>query len=61
MAQITTKELSALEDLLGAEKLMVSKYRCAAAATCDKEIKNMFEQAAQRHCHHSEELYANLK
>jgi len=61
MAQITTKELSALEDLLGAEAVITEKYRCAAAATEDKELKNLFQQAAQRHCHHSAELFVNLK
>ncbi len=61
MAQITCKELSALSDLMTAEEMMVAKC-CALASQCtDQTLKNAYEQMAQRHQRHFEELYSNLK
>ena len=61
MAQITCKELSALSDLLTMEKNMVAKYKAYACETTDNALKNEYEQIAQRHQRHYDELYANLK
>ena len=61
MAQITCKELSALSDLMSAEELMVAKYRAYAAQSNDSALKNQYEQIAQRHQRHFDELYSNLK
>ena len=61
MAQITAKELSAITDLLGMEKLLVAKYRAYACQTTDQALKNEYEQIAMRHQRHYDELYANLK
>jgi rubrerythrin len=61
MAQITTKELTALTDLLGMEQNLVAKYRAYACQTTDPEMKNEFEQIAQRHQRHYDELYCHLK
>ena len=61
MAQITTKELSALSDLLSMEKNMVAKYKAYACETTDTALKTQYEQIAQRHQRHLDELYANLK
>lgn len=61
MAQITCKELSALSDLLTIEQNLVAKYKACACQTTDSVMKNQYEQIAQRHQRHFDELYANLK
>ena len=61
MAQITTKELSAISDLLSVEENLIAKYKCFAAETNDSTLKNKYEQIAARHQRHFDELYANLK
>lgn len=61
MAQITEKELSAIADLLTVEENMVAKYKQYACSTTDHVLKNQYEQIAQRHQRHFDELYANLK
>lgn len=59
--QITNKELSGLSDLLSLEENTVAKYKEYAAQTTDSVLKNHYEQMAQRHQRHFDELYANLK
>ena len=61
MAQITEKELSAISDLLTVEENLVAKYKNYACSTFDPVLKNQYEQIAQRHQRHFDELYANLK
>lgn len=61
MAQITEKELSALSDLLTMEQDLVAKYKHAASVATDSTLKNEYEQIAQRHQRHYDELYSNLK
>ena len=61
MAQISAKELTALSDLLSMEENLVTKYRTYACQTTDATIKNEYEQIAQRHQRHYDELYAPLK
>ena len=61
MAQITAKELSAISDLLTVEQNLVAKYRAYATQTTDSNMKNRYEQIAQKHQRHFDELYANLK
>ena len=61
MAQITAKELTAITDLLGMEENAMAKYRAYASMTNDTVLKNTYEQMAQRHQRHYDELYANLK
>ena len=61
MAQITCKELSAISDLLSLEENLVAKYKCYAAEATDSALKNQYEQIAQRHQRHFDELYSNLK
>lgn len=61
MAQITAKELSAISDLLTMEENLVAKYKCYAAEATDAALKNQYEQIAQKHQRHFDELYANLK
>ena len=61
MSKITSKELTALSDLLTAEKNLVAKYTQYAASAADKELKETFEQTAAKHQRHFYMLYANLK
>ena len=61
MAQITGKELSAISDLLTMEKTMVAKYKEFANQAVDSVLKDRYEQIAQRHQRHFDELYSNLK
>ena len=61
MAQITSKELSALSDLLTMEENMTAKDKHTAAQTTDSTLKNHYEQMAMRHKTHYDELLSNLK
>ncbi len=61
MAMITSKELSAISDLLTMEQTVCAKY-CAYAKDCnDTSLKDLYEQMARSHQRHFDELYANLK
>ena len=61
MTQISAKELSAISDLLSVEENLVAKYKCCAAETSDQTLKNRYEQMAQRHQRHFDELFSNLR
>ena len=61
MAQITTKELSALGDGLMQEKNMIAKYQFYASCETDSTLKNKYQEIAQAHQRHYDELYSQLK
>ncbi len=61
MAEITSKELSSLSDLLSCEQLMVTKYKDYACATNDPALKTKYEQIAAKHQQHFDMLYSHLK
>ena len=61
MAQLSAKELTAISDLLSMEENLVAKYRTYACQTTDDTLKNEYEQIAQRHQRHYDELYSHLK
>lgn len=61
MAQITSKELSCLSDLLNAEQLLVNKYKCFAEETQDAALKSKYEEIAAKHQQHFDLLYTHLK
>ena len=61
MAQITTKELGAISDALAVEQTLVGKYRHYADVAADAALKTKFQQLADRHQHHFDELYSNVK
>ena len=60
MAQLSEKELSALNDLL-AEQLLTKKFSMLAKQTNDSEIQQKFEQISQQHQGHFNALYEYLK
>lgn len=61
MANISSKELMALEDQLSAESLLVKKYRSVAQQATDPVIKSKFEQIASKHQDHFNRLYSYLQ
>lgn len=61
MAQITSKELNGLSDLLSMEKNIIAKYNQFANDTQDGSISARYEQLACRHQRHYDEMVSNLK
>ena len=60
MANLTSKELSSLEDQLGAELLLVKQYKSYASLTSDPQIKTQYEQIAGKHQNHFDRLMGFL-
>lgn len=61
MAQITTKELGAIGDSLALEENMIAKCRFYACTTEDSTLKDKYEQIAESHQRHYDELFSHLK
>lgn len=61
MANLTTKELAALEDQLGFEKMLCCKYQDAAKNTTETELKNSYQQYAGQHKRNYDTLLGFLK
>lgn len=61
MAQLSEKELSALNDLLADEELLIKKFSMLAKQTEDMEIRQKYEQISQKHQGHFHSLYEYLK
>ena len=61
MAQITSKELNGLSDLLSMEKNIIAKYTQFATEAEDNSISAKYEQLACRHQRHYDEMVSNLK
>lgn len=61
MAQITSKELNGLSDLLSMEKNLIAKYNQFAKDSQDSTIAAKYEQLACRHQRHYDEMVSNLK
>ncbi|MCI8477501.1 MAG: hypothetical protein HFE97_04035 [Oscillospiraceae bacterium] len=49
MANLTSKELSALSDQLDFEKVLCCKYQAAEQECCAQDLKTTFHQYAQQH------------
>lgn len=60
MAQLSTKELSAIEDQLSAEKLLIAKYKVYARMCEEPQIRAKCEQLAGKHQNHYDRLLACL-
>ncbi|MBO5935555.1 MAG: spore coat protein [Clostridia bacterium] len=52
MANITSKELSAIEDQLNYEQLLIKKYKSYASMCQDAALKTTCEQLAAQHKNH---------
>lgn len=60
MANLTTKELSALEDQMGQEQILVKKYQTFAAQCQDQTLKNKCSEYASKHQAHFNTLLGYL-
>ena len=60
MANLTAKELSAIQDHLAVEENIVRKYRMYAGTTQDAQIKQKCEDIANRHQQHFNTLMGHL-
>ena len=61
MAELTTKELSALTDQLNYERMMVSKYDAAQSACQSQDLGSSFQRYAQQHRDNYQSLLDFLK
>ncbi len=60
MANLTSKELSALEDQLNYEQMLIKKFKAYSQAATDPQIKNSCEQIASQHKQHFDNLMGHL-
>lgn len=60
MANLTTKELTALDDQMGQEQTLIKKYQSMAAMCSDPEIKREFNDIAKKHQQHYDTLMTFL-
>jgi len=60
MANLTSKELTAIEDQLGMEQLLVKKFNSVALTTSDNELRTKCEKIAKKHQQHYDTLYGHL-
>ncbi|MCI8553908.1 MAG: spore coat protein [Clostridiales bacterium] len=60
MANLTSRELGALEDVLDAELLLVKKYKSYAALSTDPQLRTQYEQLAGKHQNHFDRLMGFL-
>ena len=61
MANLTSKELSALEDQLGQEQTLVKKYRAMACLCSDAKLSQDLNCYAQKHQQHYDTLVSFLQ
>lgn len=61
MANLTSKELTALEDQIGFEQTLCKKYHAMACICNDAKLKNEFESIAQKHQQHYNTLVSFLQ
>lgn len=57
---LTEKELTAIEDQLGQEQILVEKYKMYAQNCNDPELKTKCEQIACKHQEHFDTLFKTL-
>lgn len=58
--QLTEKELSAIEDQLSEEKLLVTKMKAYSQMCTDSDLKKKCENIASKHQTHYEQLLSFL-
>ena len=61
MANLTSKELSALEDQIKSEQVLVKKYRAMACLCSDMTTKTNFDSYADKHQQHCDTLMGFLQ
>ena len=60
MANLSSKELSAIEDQLKAEQVLVQKYQAFSAQFTDPQLRTKCEQIAAKHQNHYQSLLRHL-
>lgn len=60
MPNLTSKELTAIEDQLGIEQNLIMKYKMYAQTVTDPQIKTVCEQIAAKHQNHYSRLLNHL-
>ena len=61
MANLTSKELTALEDQIGCEATLVKKYEAMACLCADTRIQQEFNDYANKHRAHYNTLVSFLR
>lgn len=61
MAEIAVKNLQALNDILGAEKLNYKKLESYKDQVKDASLKNLIVSLCDSHCKHYQTVYSYLK
>lgn len=57
---ITEKELSAIEDQLKNEEVLITKFKAYSQMCSDQVLKQQCDQIAQKHQSHFDKLYGFL-
>ena len=57
---ISEKELSALNELLSEEELLIKKFQMLAQHSTDEEVKKKFTAISNEHKEHFRSLYSQL-
>lgn len=60
MSTVSEKELSAINELLGSEELLIKKFKVLASQATDQATKSMFEGVSVKHQKHYDDLYQQL-
>lgn len=60
MNQLSDKELSALNDLLSEEELLIKKFQMLSEHSSDAEVKSKFQEISNEHKEHFRSLYSQL-
>ena len=61
MPNLTEKELSALEDQLNCEQMLIKKYKGFAGLAQDPQIRDFCTQLAHQHKQHYDTLLGHLQ
>ncbi len=61
MNSLTTKELTALEEQLGSEQVLIKKYHTMSGQCTDPALKTRLESLATKHQSHYDKLVNYLK
>lgn len=61
MNQLSEKELSALNELLSEEELLVKKFKMLSEHSQDQEVKSKLEEISNKHQEHFQSLYSQLR
>ena len=61
MSQLSEKELSALNELLSEEELLVKKFNMLASHAQDATVRSEMEELSKRHQSHFNKLYNHLQ